>query len=200
MNMRWAIVVLAALLSGSVWAEGNAGAGQKVSEMCEGCHGKAGNSQTPIFPKLAGQHASYLVRQLRDFREKKRVDPAMNVIAEDLSEKDINDVSAFFAAQKVSIESAAATPAGKHLYLSGNSNGAPACSGCHGPSGVGNGPANYPALAGQHAAYVAKTLGDFKTQQRSNDAHSIMRAIAAKLSEDEINAAADYISGLPNSR
>lgn len=201
MNMRWALAILAAALSGAVWAEGSANAGQQKAEMCEGCHGKAGNSETPIFPKLAGQHTGYLSKQLRDFREQKRVDPSMNAIAEGLSDKDIDDLVVYYASQKAHPEAAAAVPAGQRLYLQGNAaTGVPACTGCHGPSGAGNGPARYPALAGQHAAYVAKALGDFKTQERANDANAAMRAIAAKLGAEEINTLADYIAGLRAAR
>lgn len=200
MKIPWAVAVMAAVLSGAVWATGSESVGRGKSEMCEACHGKGGNSETPIFPKLAGQHEWFLVKQLRDFREQKRIDPAMNAIAGGLSDKDIADVAAYYSSQKIHAEPPIATPAGRRLYLMGNANGAPACTGCHSPDGVGNKPARYPALAGQHAAYVAKTLGDFKTQQRSNDANGIMLAVAAKLSEEEMNALADYIAGLPGGR
>lgn len=197
---KWLAVVLIALAGHStVWAA--SAAGQEKAEMCVGCHGSAGNSETPIFPKLAGQNAGFLAKQLRDFREQKRVDPSMNAITGGLSDQDIADLAAYFAVQKVRSEPPNATPLGKRLYLMGNvANGAPACSGCHGPNGAGNEPARYPALAGQHAAYVAKALGDFKSQERNNDANSVMRAIAAKLGTEEMNALADYIAGLPGSR
>lgn len=200
-NMRWAIFVLAAALAGTARAEGNAAAGRLKAEMCEGCHGKSGNSETPIFPKLAGQNSGYLSKQLADFREQKRTDPTMNAIAGGLSDQDIADIAAYYAQQKVRSEPPAKATAGKRLYLMGNvANGIPSCTGCHAADGAGNGPAHYPALAGQHAAYVAKTLGDFKTQARNNDANSIMRAISAKLGADEVNALADYIAGLPGGR
>lgn len=201
MNRRWAIAVLAMMLSGAAWAEGNAAAGQEKTEMCEGCHGASGNSETPIFPKLAGQHGGYLTKQLRDFREKKRVDPTMNAIAEGLSDEDIADLAVYYASQRGKAEPPVEAAAGKRLYLMGNpATGVPACAACHGPSGAGNGPASYPVLAGQHAAYVAKTLNDFKNQERANDVNAVLRSIASKMSADEINAVADYIAGLPASR
>lgn len=200
MKMRWVIAALAAALSGTTWAEGNARAGWDKATMCGGCHGKTGNSETPIFPKLAGQHVGYLTRQLRDFRDQKRVDPSMNAIAGNLSDQDIDDLVAYYATQGTVAEPPSNSPLGKRVYVMGNANGAPACTGCHSPSGTGNIPARYPALAGQHAAYVAKALSDFKTQQRNNDANGIMRAVAAKLSEEEINALADYIVGLSATR
>lgn len=200
-NTQWVIFVLAATLAGTAWAGGNATAGRIKAEMCEGCHGKTGNSETPIFPKLAGQNSGYLSKQLVDFREQKRTDPTMNAIAEGLSDQDIADLAAYYSPQKVRSEPPVKAAAGSRLYLLGNiANGVPACTGCHAADGAGNGPAHYPALAGQHAAYVAKTLGDFKTQARNNDANSIMRTIAAKLGADEVNALADYIAGLPGGR
>lgn len=201
MNKRWAVALLASALCGSAWAEGNPTAGKEKSEVCAGCHGDAGNSETPIFPKLAGQHVSFLRKELHDFRDNKRVDPSMNSIAETLSDQDIEDVAAYFAAQKVRPESPAHTALGQRLYLLGNAaTGLPACSSCHGPAGAGNGPAKYPGLAGQHAAYISKVLGDFKTGQRGNDSTGMMRTIASKLSEDDMNAVADYISGLAADR
>ncbi|WP_054773924.1 c-type cytochrome [Methylogaea oryzae] len=200
-NMQWAFFVLAATLAGTAWAEGNGSNGRLKAEMCEGCHGAAGNSETPIFPKLAGQNSGYLAKQLMDFREQKRADPTMNAIAAGLNDQDIADIAAYYAAQKIHSEPPVNTPLGKRLYLSGNpAAGVPACSACHGPDGSGNAPARYPALAGQHAAYIAKTLGDFKTQARANDANAVIRTIAAKLSTDEVNALADYIAGLPGKR
>lgn len=193
--------MLALVLSSGAWAEGSAGAGQEKAEMCAGCHGKAGNSETPIFPKLAGQHPDYISKQLKDFREQKRVDPSMNAIAGGLSDQDIADVAAYYAAQKLHSEPPVSAALGKRLYLLGNpATGVPACSACHGPDGTGNGPARYPALAGQHAAYVAKTLGDFKTQERANDPNAVIRTIAAKMTAEEMNAVADYIAGLPGGR
>lgn len=203
MNKYWVSILAALALSNAAWAEGgNVAAGKdKAEEACVGCHGDGGNSDTPIFPKIAGQHVSFLRKELHDFRESKRVDPSMNAMTEALSDQDIEDLAAYFAGQKVRPESPADSPLGRRIYLLGNAEkGLPSCSACHGPAGAGNGPGKYPALAGQHAAYITKVLEDFKTGHRGNDKSSMMRTIASKLSEDEMNAVADYISGLAAER
>jgi cytochrome c553 len=185
-------------LSGAAYAEGgDAGAGKAKAEGCSGCHGEDGNAPAPMFPKLAGQHASFLAKQLHDFKSKKRDDPTMTAMAASLSDADIADLSAFYAKQKITPERGEKSELGEKIYRAGNaSNGTPACSGCHGPSGAGNPNAVYPALAGQYASYISKTLHDYKGGERANDPNQIMRTIASRLSEDEINAVAEYASGL----
>lgn len=126
----------------------------------------------------------------------------MSAMVMDLSEEDISDIAAYFSSQKLSANStteqdAAALFTGKKIYKGGNTyNQVPACSGCHGPNGVGNRPALYPRIAGQKKAYLVKALNDFKSGARSNDPNSIMRNIAAKLTQKEINAVATYVSTL----
>jgi len=195
-----ALWVCFVLLSGYslAHAEGNAAAGKEKSEACASCHGDDGNSNAPIFPKLASQHASYTAKQLREFKSEKRANPTMTAMAEPLSDADIDDLSAYFAQQKIKLEKAgAANPLGETIYRTGNaSSGVPACTGCHGPDGAGNPSAMFPALRGQYAAYLEKTLSDFKAGARANDANSIMRSIAAKLSNEEITAVSGYASGL----
>lgn len=188
-------------VSSLAWAEGSAEAGRVKSEQCAGCHGEGGDSETPIFPKLAGQHAGYLARQLSDFRAQKRIDPSMNAVTGALSDQDIDDLAAFYASQKVHPGQAAENPAGKRLYYLGHaSEGIPACSGCHSPSGAGNAPAGFPMLRGQHAAYLVKALGDFKSRERANDPREIMRDVVGRMSGEEMNAVADFISGMSEPR
>jgi cytochrome c553 len=178
-------------------AQGDAAAGKAKSETCAGCHGEDGNASAPIFPKLAGQHASYLIRQLSEFKSEKRIEPTMNAISSSLSDADIADLSAYFAKQKSKAEKAVATPLGEKIYRIGNAERQiPACAACHGPAGAGNPSAGYPLLAGQYSAYLGKTLHDYKTGERKSDPNQIMRGIAARLTEDEIDAVADYTAGL----
>ena len=178
-------------------AGGNATEGQEKAAACGGCHGEDGNGSAPIFPKLAGQHPSYIYKQLIDFKTQKRVEPTMNAMAEPLSEDDMQDLAAFYASQKTSSESGAVNANGKNLYLAGNADsGVPACSGCHSPAGSGNPQAIFPKLHGQYSAYVEKTLHDFKAGERANDMNAMMRSVAAKLSEAEISAVAEYVSTL----
>lgn len=185
-------------LIGNAHAEGgDPGAGKAKAEGCSGCHGEDGNASAPIFPKLAGQHSSYLAKQLHDFKTKKRLEPTMNAMAEALSDGDIADLSAFFAKQKIKEETSEKPVLGEKVYRAGNvAKGVPACSGCHGPNGAGNPSAVYPALGGQYAAYISKTLQDYRSGERNNDPNQIMRTITSRLTEEEINAVAEYASGL----
>jgi cytochrome c553 len=178
-------------------AGGNVTEGQEKAAACGGCHGEDGNGTAPIFPKLAGQHPSYIYKQLMDFKTQKRVQPTMNAMAEPLSEDDMQDIAAFYASQKLTSESGAFNTSGKNLYFAGNAaSGVPACSGCHSPAGSGNPQAVFPKLHGQYSAYVEKTLHDFKAGERGNDMNAMMRSVAAKLSETEISAVAEYVSTL----
>lgn len=197
MRPRHFALLCIAFASTAALAEGSPEQGRAKSEVCAGCHGADGNSNAPIFPKLAGQHAGYLSKQLHDFKSQKRPDPTMSALAEPLSDADIADLAAYYAQQKTTIEPGEPNANGAAFYRGGNpATGAPACIGCHGPEGKGNPQAGYPAINGQFAAYAEKTLRDFKAGQRGNDANGVMRAIAAKLSEAEITAISDHVSSL----
>jgi cytochrome c553 len=188
-----------AIFAGSALAApGVPAAGKAKSESCAGCHGVDGNASAPIFPKLAGQHVSYLSKQLHEFKSQKRVDQAvMNAMAESLKDEDIADISAWFAAQKIKPEPAEKNDLGQKVYRSGLASKAiPACAACHGPKGEGNPTSVYPALAGQFSSYVAKSLHDYKAGERNSDPNAIMRTIANRLSDEEINAVSDFVSGL----
>jgi cytochrome c553 len=198
------LISLAALLAfagaaGSVLAEGNAVTGKARSAMCAGCHGVDGNSVAPNFPKLAGQDPQYIAKQLADFKSGARKDPTMSGMAAGLSKKDMDDLGAYYAGQKrgtdVPSASAAELKMAEHLYRGGNAkNGISACMSCHGPSGKGI-PPRFPSVSGQHAAYTQKQLLDFKAGTRSNDGE-VMTLIAFRMSEAEIKAVSEYMSGL----
>ncbi|MCX7089173.1 MAG: c-type cytochrome [Methylococcales bacterium] len=196
-------------------AMGNISAGKEKSASCAGCHGDDGNSPASAFPKLAGQHASYLTKQLLAFKSADRNDAMMAPMAASLSEEDIHDLAAFYAAAKVtpnpapeidkSIDAAAQKSAteemdklvaeGRNLYRNGDINAqVSACIACHGPFGDGNKPASYPLLKSQHADYIVKTLTDFKNGERSKNPDNMMNMIAKKMSEREIKAIAYYLS------
>lgn len=181
----------------ATFAAGDPVAGEEKAALCAGCHGDDGNAAAPIFPKLAGQHKSYLVKQLHDFKSQKRVEATMNAMSEPLTDEDIQDLAAFYASKKISAETGARNAKGESLYKTGNpSAGIPACTGCHGPNGQGNPSAAFPTLHGQYAAYLEKTLADFKSGERANDANNMMRQIARHLSEEDMSALADYASTL----
>lgn len=178
-------------------SRGSASEGQAKSATCQGCHGTDGNSYSPNWPNLASQNANYLFKQIHDFQSGARKDPTMSSMVTGLVEKDIADIAAYFASQKVKADAASQSAAGKKIYRGGNRyTKVPACASCHGPNGAGNGPGAIPRLAGQKPEYTAKALRDFKSGARSNDRNQIMRDIAAKMSEAEIDAVAQFLRGM----
>ena len=200
MNKMLKIALLASL---AAWvpahASGDAEAGKAKSAACMACHGADGNSAAPNFPKLAGQHATYIAKQLSEFKNGARQDPTMSAMAAPLSEQDMADLGAFYAAQKAQIGSAAEDKVaqGESVYRAGNAaTGVSACAACHGPTGAGNAMAKFPSLSGQHADYTVLQLKNFRAGARANDAGSMMRSIAAKMTDAEIDAVAQYIQGL----
>ncbi|GAB6042923.1 c-type cytochrome [Endothiovibrio diazotrophicus] len=197
-----AISALAALsvTAGNAIAAGSASAGQTKAAVCAACHGADGNSViNPLWPSLAGQHASYIVKQLTELHAGDRKDPTMSPMAAPLSEADIADLAAWFSSQTRQPHQAdpAKVKLGKQIYHGGNmETGVPACMACHGPTGAGNEPAKFPSLAGQNAAYTAKQLKAFRDGSRANDPNGMMRGTAKFMSDAEIDAVASYIQGL----
>lgn len=192
-------VMLVLLLAAPVQAAGNAAAGEGKAGVCIGCHGPKGNSVNPVWPKLAGQGAGYLAKQLADFKSGARKDPIMAGQVAALSTQDMADLAAYFAKQKISPAAAdkAKLTLGQNIYRGGNKDkGVAACIACHGPAGTGNPAAKFPALGSQQAAYVVKTMKDFRSGARSNDPGKMMRDIAGRMSDKEIEAVASYIAGL----
>lgn len=184
---------------GTVVAAGNPSAGQTKSATCVACHAADGNSMVPTFPKLAGQHADYTAKQLHDFKSGNRNDPTMLPMVAGLNDQDIADLAAYFASQTPAIGSANAEKAerGREIFLGGDaSKGLSACLACHGPNGAGIAGAQFPSLKGQHTAYTIKALKDFRSGARANDNGNMMRDIAARLSDSDIEAVAEYIAGL----
>ncbi len=176
---------------------------QIASQVCLACHAADGNSPAAANPKLAGQHPEYLTRQLVSFKENKaRKSSVMVAFATALTPEDAANVSAYYAGQKPK-DGAARNPAtvklGEKIYRGGVADkGIAACAGCHGPAGAGI-PAQYPRLAGQWADYTKTQLVAFRAGERQNDPQGMMRGVAAKLSDKEIDAVSDYIAGLKQS-
>jgi cytochrome c553 len=196
-----AAVSAAAQEGAAAAAEGSLEAGRAKSVTCAACHGADGNSVTPDWPMLAGQHASYIVRQLRAFKNGERTDVTMKPFADLLSEQDMLDVAAYFAAQKPTPKGAdpALVGLGQQIYRGGvPARGVAACIACHGPEGNGNPLAAYPRVGGQHAAYVTKQLNAYASGDRRSDVDldQMMRNVAGELFEDEIRALASYVQGL----
>ena len=193
--------VLALAAGFSAWAQESAPVDLKAGEAkyqatCASCHGVNGASIVPTQPILAGQHAEYLEIQTRLYRDGERQNAVMGAMAKGLTDAEIRDISAFLAAQAPVIagaEDMALARSAETLYRGGDIvRGVPACAACHGPAGAGI-PPQYPRVSGQHAEYVASTLREYATEARAND---IMTSISARLTEDEITALAEYISGL----
>ncbi|MFL6565234.1 MAG: c-type cytochrome [Burkholderiales bacterium] len=183
----------------------NAARGQRIAgQVCAACHAADGNSVAATNPKIAGQFAEYLQKQLADFKAQPGQKPAresavMTAMAANLSDDDVQSLAAYYAGQKLRPASAAdkdLAALGQKIWRGGiAASSVPACGGCHGPAGAGI-PAQYPRLAGQFAEYVAAQLKGFKDGARSNDANGVMRAVAARMTEREIQAVAQYAAGL----
>ena len=202
MSKRLVSITIALALAAAgaqVQAEGDAAAGKAKSVTCMACHGADGNSPNPVWPKLAGQHASYILAQLQDFKQGVRQNNLMSPMAAPLSEQDMADLAAYFSSQKQSGGSAAADQVvkGEKIYRAGNvQTKVAACMACHGPTGIGNAPARFPRISGQHAAYLEKALKDFRSGTRVNDLNKMMRGVAASMTDAEITAVAQYVQGL----
>ncbi len=196
----YSLLLAITLLTGTAYAEGNAEEGAKRSVSCGACHGADGNSVNPQWPSIAGQNATYLANTLRAFQNGTRSDVLMSGQAQSLNEQDIENLAAYYAIQQITQRTASLELAkiGERLYQGGNKETSlTACIGCHGPSGKGNAPAGYPSLSGQHAAYTAKQLDAYQSEARKSDGDTmIMRNVAARLTQNEINALAAYIQGL----
>jgi len=193
------VVSLALLLAAPVQAAGNAAAGEKKSAACLGCHGPSGNSLNPSWPKLAGQGAGYIAKQLAEFKSGARKDPIMAGQAAALSTQDMADLAVYYSKQTISPASAdkSKLTLGQNVYRGGiKEKGVAACIGCHGPTGAGNPAAKFPALSSQQSVYMVKTMKDFRAGVRSNDPSKMMRDIAKRMSDEEIEAVASYIAGL----
>ncbi|MEE8338818.1 MAG: c-type cytochrome [Xanthomonadales bacterium] len=183
-------------------AQGDAAAGQAKSAICAACHGADGNSVVPNWPKLAGQHTGYMVRQVALIKSGSRTVPEMLGIVAGMSDQDIEDIAAWFSSQTSNggVADESMIEMGQRIYKAGNAeSGVPACMSCHGPGGEGNPLAGYPALAGQHAVYVSKMLTGFRMGFNWGDddrPSQVMNGAALLLTKDEIEAVASYIQGL----
>jgi len=171
-----------------------------VTKVCAACHATDGNSVSPANPVLAGQHADYIAKQLADYKNNKdRKNPVMFGMASPLSPQDMKNLGAYFESQKPKSRAAkdpALVKLGQQIYRGGiMAKGVAACASCHGPNGAGI-PAQFPRVAGQYAEYSTAQLQSFRAAERANDPNSMMRTIAAKLSDGEIKAVAEYIAGL----
>ncbi len=202
--MKKVVIVIVSVFIGSAsvqlaFAQGDAAVGQSKAALCATCHGAEGNSEFPMNPKLAGQNATYLTKQLMDYKSGVRSNPTMSAMVLNLSEQDMQDISAWYSSQQVTLQGADPkfVELGESLYRAGIKELAvPACSACHSPTGRGNAPAGFPSLGGQHAEYTLQQLRDFRAGVRQNDESSMMRMVVERLTDRELEALASYVSGL----
>lgn len=167
--------------------------------VCAACHGGDGKALQPTYPNLAGQHPGYLAKQLTNYRDGERVNALMSGQAAGLSDEDIQGLALHYS-KLPKIEGVASEDnleLGESIYRGGiSSAGVPSCTGCHGPGGLGNPAALYPMLSGQPAGYTGDQLRYFRSGERANDSNEMMRGVAHRLTDTEIEAVANYIAGL----
>lgn len=189
---------VAFIAAGAAWAEGDAAAGKTKSAACVACHGVDGNSVNPIWPKIAGQSRQYIVKQLKLFKNRVRINPLMNPQTAALSEQDMQDLGAYFESQKISKASASKefVELGEKIYRGGNpATGVPACLSCHGPNGAGNPAAGFPRLSHQHSQYTEERLKQYRKDPGYPGAE-IMIGVARQMNNSQIKAVSEYIQGL----
>ena len=198
---KLAFVFASLMMLNTAAIAGDAAAGKNKAAACGGCHGMDGNSFVPTFPKLAGQNEAYIVNQLKAFKANDtRKNDIMLGMAAGLSEQDMADIGAYFQGQRVSAAApfdAAKAAAGLELYKGGDlQKGIPACQSCHGPTGAGMAGIGYPQIGGQYVDYTLAQLKAFKEGSRSNDDKRIMRDIVAQLSDEQLEALANYAASI----
>jgi cytochrome c553 len=192
--------------SAGALAQSNADNGKAKSITCGACHGVDGNSAISMNPKLAGQHAKYLIKQLTEFKlasqtggKEGRNNAVMNGMSAALSEQDILDLAAYYSGQEA--KPGEASPEnieqGRKLYVGGDiERGITACVACHGPSGDGTSLSGFPDISGQHSAYIATQLKSFRSGERANSLNGMMADIAKRMTDKDIEVISNYVAGL----
>ncbi len=202
MKIPYYFVLIYFVATQSMLYAGDIEKGKEKSATCVACHGNAGISLNPEWPKLAGQHAKYLETQLYEFQkgpDGSRNNAIMYGIALALSEEDIQDISAYYASleNSIGLTDDSYLEDGQNIYRGGNMEyKIQACMACHGPNGQGNSLAGIPSLSGQHSEYIYQQLKKFQSTDRANDYNKMMRNIASRMSDEEMKAVAKYIEGL----
>jgi len=200
-------ILLGALSASNATAfDGDVNAGKEKSATCAACHGPDGNAPVNIYPKIAGQHADYIYKQLVEFKsgmtsggKEGRMDPVMSAMAMPLSDQDMKDLAAYFSTLDMS---EGTTPkevveAGAMLYKAGDAErGIPSCASCHGPRGNGSSLAKFPKVSFQHPGYIKSQLEKFRDGSRNNDLNGMMQDIAKKLTDKDIEVLSKYLGGL----
>jgi cytochrome c553 len=195
--VRIPLSTLLVVVASAVHADEAARAEEIVQSQCAICHGADGESSTPVFPRLAAQHADYVARQLADFQSGRRKSPVMEPMAKDLAQADMQAIGRWFESRPArthDVADPALAAQGREVYERGiRAAGVPACKKCHGLQGEGTD--SLPRVGGQHAQYLEKQLRAFGKRERTND-NEVMQTIAARISDAELRAVSSYISGL----
>ncbi|MBS0501646.1 MAG: cytochrome c4 [Burkholderiaceae bacterium] len=197
-RLGWVAGALALALTGgaALAQDDDARARQIIGGSCFLCHGAEGESASAVFPRLAGQNAAYIAKQLENFKSGKRQSTAMAPMVDKLTPEDMAALGRFYASRPPHKEPARDAPlaaVGQYIYQAGNRfSGVPACATCHGPDGAGSNA--LPRLAGQHAAYLDNQLRQFGKRERNND-NAVMHAVVEKMTPLEMAAVAEYLSG-----
>ena len=186
-------------------SKGDAAKGQQIAtQVCAACHSADGNSIIPANPSLAGQHAEYITKQLNNFKSEDgkpaaRESPIMGAMVAPLSAEDMKNLGAYYAQQTPkpgAAQDKSLAERGEKIYRGGNlDSGVPACASCHSPNGIGIPPV-YPRISGQHSEYTLAQLRAFRTDQRTKDVNNEMHMIASRMVGGEMEAVAEFISGL----
>lgn len=195
--MKVAWLLAASLVTGNSWAEVDQARAKKiVMGSCFMCHGEEGESASEVFPKLAGQHAEYIAKQLENFKSGKRKNTAMIDMVSRLTPEEMDALGKYFEAKSAppeTVKDPDLAAVGRYIFYKGNKfSGLPSCATCHGKDGLGT--ASLPRLAGQYASYVEAQLKLFGKRERTND-NAVMHSVAANLSPLEMAAVAEYVSG-----
>src|SRR5436190_5719478 len=199
-----AALLLPCLAAAQPAAKPDPAKGQQIAtQVCVACHAADGNSPAAANPKIAGQFPEYLRKQLQNFKaapgkKADRDNPVMAGMVANLSDEDMRNLAAYYGSQKLKPESARSKDLavrGQKLYRGGNlATGVAACAGCHGPDGAGI-PGQYPRVSGQFTEYVEAQLKAFRAGTRANDPNGMMRAVAARMTDREIQGVAEYVAG-----
>ncbi len=206
--MRSLLISSLLLASASLQAQDQAPdlakAKQIAESICIACHNADGNSPLPANPKLAGQHADYLYKQMREFKSWDGATPVrenavMTAMIASVEEADMRALAEYYSSfelQPESTKNLETVDLGQHIWRAGIADkGVPACAGCHGPNGAGM-PAQYPRISGQFAEYTEAQLKAFRDGVRMNDPSRMMQMVALKMTDAEMKAVADYAAGL----
>ncbi len=193
------LLLIAALASPLAAQAGDAAKAISLAgNLCAACHGEDGNSAIPNFPKLAGQQAVYLLRELKDYKSGRRQNEVMGPLVSGLTDEDLANLAAFYASQKPApgvVTEPSLLPVGKTLYLKGNAaSDIPSCESCHEVDGSGSG--KFPRVAGQNVEYLLEQFRLYAAGKRTNGTR-VMRTIAERMSEKETRAVSEYMASMP---